>query len=260
MHILAKRHKSTLELFARSNVLLAFDYDGTLAPIVSTPRLARMRQKTRRLLTAVAKRYPCIVISGRALEDVARRVESIPVWHVSGSHGVEPWGEDPSYAAQVRKWVRRLQRALAGYPGVVVEDKGYSLAVHYRHARQKQRALRAIRAVVCTLPGCRIIGGDHTVNLVPRGAPHKGVALERARRLAACDAAIYVGDDETDEDAFAAGHRNTMLGIRIGRTGRSRARYRLNDQREIDQFLQALIALRRRGSPGVGVERNGGRP
>jgi trehalose 6-phosphate phosphatase len=249
MHILAKRHVPTLELFARSNVLLGFDYDGTLAPIVSSPRLARMRSRTRRLLTAVAGRYPCVIISGRALDDVARRVAAIPVWHVSGSHGVEPWGEDPSYAAQVRGWVRRLERLLDPHAGVIIEDKGYSVAVHYRHARDKRRALRAIRAAVGTLRGSRVIGGDHTVNLVPRGAPHKGTALERARRQAACEAAIYVGDDETDEDVFAAGPRNNLLGIRIGRARRTRACYRLKDQREIDRLLAVLLAFRPIGRP-----------
>src|SRR5688572_28246449 len=97
LHILAKRHIQKLAEFASSNVLVAFDYDGTLAPIVADPALARMRPGTRRLLASVARRYPCVVISGRARHDVLSRVGGVPVWHVSGNHGLEPWAQNAEY-------------------------------------------------------------------------------------------------------------------------------------------------------------------
>jgi len=68
--ILARRHAPALAHFASSNVLVAFDYDGTLAPITAHPERARIRERTRRLLVAAAIRYPCIVISGRGWSDV----------------------------------------------------------------------------------------------------------------------------------------------------------------------------------------------
>jgi trehalose 6-phosphate phosphatase len=247
--ILAKRHSHVLAQFAASDVVVALDYDGTLAPIVSTPRKARMRARTRQLLVAVAQRYPCVVISGRARDDVSSRVGSVPVWHVSGNHGLEPWGEEPSYATRVRAWVRHLQKTLALVDGVVVEDKTYSVTVHYRRATQKRRAIRAVAAAVRALRGARVIGGNEAVNVVPRGAPHKGEALERARRLLACEKAIYVGDDDTDEDAFAVARPDRLLSVRIGGARRSRARYRLKDQRQIDRFLRALLTLRPRRAP-----------
>src|SRR5581483_12084952 len=77
-HILAERHQPTLAGFASSNVLLGFDYDGTLAPIVADPAAARMRPSTRRLLASVARRYPSVVISGRARRDLVRRVGAVP--------------------------------------------------------------------------------------------------------------------------------------------------------------------------------------
>jgi trehalose-6-phosphatase len=73
-HILAKRHLPTLAHFASSNVLLAFDYHGTLASITSQPARAHLRDRTRRLLIAVARRYPCIAISGRGRDDVEKRL------------------------------------------------------------------------------------------------------------------------------------------------------------------------------------------
>jgi trehalose 6-phosphate phosphatase len=242
--ILSKRHAHVLAQFAASDVLVALDYDGTLAPIVSTPRRARMRPRTRQLLSAVAKRYPCVVISGRTRDDVTARVSSAPVWHVAGNHGLEPWGEQAAYVARVRNWVRKLHRRLAALDGVTIEDKTYSLTIHYRRAKQKDRAKRAVASALRTLRGARVIGGSEAFNLVPRGAPHKGEALERARRLLACDTAIYVGDDETDEDAFAAARSDRLLSVRIGNARRSRATYRLKDQRQIDRFLRALLALR----------------
>src|SRR5690606_19595485 len=73
LDLLARRHAATLARFAHTSLLIAFDYDGTLAPITATPTAARMRAATRQLLKQLARRYPCVVISGRALDDVAER-------------------------------------------------------------------------------------------------------------------------------------------------------------------------------------------
>jgi trehalose 6-phosphate phosphatase len=243
-HILAKRHSHKLAEFASSNVLLAFDYDGTLAPIVERPSLARMRPATRRLLAAVARRYPCVVISGRARQDLARRVGGVPVWHLSGNYGLEPWAQDAAYPPQVNEWVRQLERTLPAHQGITIENKTYSVTLHYRLAKHQRRAVKAIKQAISALRGARTLGGKHAISLVPRDAPSKGIALERARRLLACDTAIYVGDDDTDEEAFKAGRSDRLLGIRIGARARSRARYHLKDQDEIDDFLKTLIEFR----------------
>jgi len=250
MHdILARRHSKTLAAFASSNVLIGFDYDGTLAPIVTDPAVAEMRPATRRLLASVAARYPTVVISGRARQDLMRRLGGVPVFHLSGNHGLEPWAEDARYERQVRSWLPRLSRALRPYAGIVVEDKGYSVTIHYRHARPRRTALAQIAKVVRSLPGARSLGGLDAISLVPDGAPTKGAALERIRRLLACDTAIYVGDDQTDEDAFASASPDRLLAIRVGGRGRSRAAYRVKSQTDIDHLLSALATLRplRRG-------------
>jgi trehalose 6-phosphate phosphatase len=243
-HILAERHQPTLAGFASSNVLLGFDYDGTLAPIVADPAAARMRPSTRRLLASVARRYPSVVISGRARRDLVRRVGAVPVFQVCGNHGLEPWAAHPRYARQVRTWVGRLEEALSPYRGVVVEDKVYSVTVHYRHAHRRREAIAAIEEAARTLRGARSLGGVDAVSLVPRGAPTKGAALEHARRLLACDTAIYIGDDQTDEDAFQSAGPDRLLAIRVGAERASRAPYWLKSQPEIDRLLSALIALR----------------
>jgi trehalose 6-phosphate phosphatase len=243
-HILTPRSIATLAHFASSNVLVAFDYDGTLAAIVSRPTRARMRARTERLLRAVAERYPCAVISGRMRADIERRIDRVPLRHVAGNHGVEPWGESEVHASRVRRWMPPLRRRLADYEGVVIEDKTYSVTVHYRHARRKRLAIRAIVDAARRLRGSRVMGGIQAVNVVPRGAPHKGIALERARNLLACDTIIYIGDDDTDEDAFRAANPDRLLAIRIGTKRRSRAHHWLKSQAEVDALLQTLLSLR----------------
>jgi trehalose 6-phosphate phosphatase len=242
--LLDPRHLPKLVSFATANVLVAFDFDGTLAPIVPRPSHARMRARTRRLLDAVARRYPCVVLSGRALGDIAERLEGIPLWHIAGNHGIEPWEQTETIARKVHAWVWQLRKRFAPYPGIVIEDKTYSVTVHYRRARTQRRALATIKDALRHLPGALMMQGNCAVNLLPEGAPHKGEALERLTRLLGCDAAIYVGDDGTDEPAFGATHPARLLSIRIGTGQRTRARYHLDHQRDIDKLLEVLATIR----------------
>ena len=243
-YILARANRDVLRQFACSRVLLAFDYDGTLAPIVPAPEQAAMRPETRALLEALARRFACVVISGRARVDAIRRLRGVEAVEVIGNHGIEPWQTSPRGLLVVRRWRDRLERQLSPFTGVAVEDKVHSLAVHYRRSREKKKARAAILRAAAALGDVRLIRGKQVVNLLPTDAPHKGIALERARARFGCDTAIYVGDDDTDEDAFGSGRSDRLLSIRVGASGTSRARYHLQGQADIDRFLQTLLALR----------------
>jgi trehalose 6-phosphate phosphatase len=243
-NILAPGNLRALAVFASSNVLLAFDYDGTLAPIAPTPAGARMRPGTRQWLTHVAHRYPCVVISGRPLGDLEERLDSIPVWYLFGNHGFEPHAGNDEHAARVRDWATRLSAQLPAEEGLVIEHKKYSVTVHYRRVRDKQRVLKAIGDAVRQLPEVRAVGGAEALNLLPSGGADKGVAVQQARRMFACDTVIYVGDDDTDEDAFASAPPDRLLSIRVGSRGATRAKYRLRTQREIDPLLRQLLHFR----------------
>lgn len=242
--ILAPEGAPVLASFATSNVLLAFDYDGTLAPIASTPARARLRHSTRELLDSVARRYPAVVISGRALADISRRLADIPLWYVFGNHGSEPvTGAPPS--GRTREWARILQRELPHDPALSIEDKGHTVTVHYRGARDRAQLRQAIMAVAARLPEVRVVGGSEAINLLRRDAPNKGVALAYALKTFACDVALYAGDDDTDEDAFGALARDRLLSIRVGRpAGATRARFHLESQHDIDELLDRLVRLR----------------
>ena len=244
--ILSRRHIPVLTHFATSNVLVAFDYDGTLAPIVATPAAARMRPLTRRLLTQVARRYPSVVISGRRLADLTKRLERVPVWHLVGDHGFESPDTTGAVSPHVRDWVAQLRRHLPEQKGLVIEQKRHSVTVHYRHVRDKRRVLELLAAAAHQLGDARAIYSPEAINFLPSRGAHKGLALQQACRAFACDTAIYIGDDDTDEDAFASAGPERLLSIRVGTMKPSKAQYRLRRQLDIDRLLKVLIELRKK--------------
>ncbi len=244
MHILLPENREPLEEFARSRLLVAFDYDGTLAPISADPARAPMRERTVELLRELCRRYPCVVISGRARDDVRRFVEGAALRAIAGNHGAELPGVEAQGKELVAEWRAQLRRELDGVEGVLVEDKTLSLSVHYRAACDKEAARAAINQAVSALEAARVIGGKDVVNLVPRGARHKGFALDELRRAEDCDAALYVGDDETDEDVFRMRRALRLFTVRVGESGASDAEYFVRTQREVDDFIAALLELR----------------
>jgi trehalose 6-phosphate phosphatase len=243
-NILARTNREVLQQFVWSRVLLAFDYDGTLAPIVSKPERAIMRHTTRRLLEELVKFYPCMVISGRAQRDVRQRLHGIGVRKIVGNHGAEPWHGTNRPVNKSDRWHRLLGERLSGLRGVKIEDKGFSIAIHYRQSREKKVARSAILEAVSSLGEVRLIGGNQVINILPLNAPHKGIALERERALLKCDTAIYVGDDETDEDVFALDQPGQLLTIRVGQRRSSAAAYFIENQRRIDDLLRILLKFR----------------
>jgi trehalose 6-phosphate phosphatase len=243
--LLAATHAKVLTRFAWSNVLVGLDFDGTLAPIVARPEAAVLRASTRALLTELSARYPVVVISGRARDDVAARLEGTNVDAVVGNHGLEPGGDTARCRRTVARWLPVLHRHLDAHPGVEIENKVFSVAVHYRRSRQRRMALEAIREAVREIgPGHRWVDGKLVVNLLPEQAPHKGVALVRQREHFGADTALYVGDDVTDEDVFSLDDPGRLLSVRVGRSSSTHAPYFIRSQRSIDELLARLVELR----------------
>ncbi|HEY8211932.1 MAG TPA: trehalose-phosphatase [Myxococcaceae bacterium] len=230
--------------YARSRVLLGLDFDGTLAPIVARPAQARMWPSTRRLLARAAGLYPVAVISGRSMADVAARVRGIPLQAVVGNHGLEPAAAPGIFERVTQRWRTLLEELVGAHPGTELEDKRYSLALHYRRSRARKRVLQDLERVLPLLGPVRVIAGKQVVNFLPPDAPHKGLALERIRRRLGCDTAIYVGDDETDEDVFSMEVPGRLLGIRVGARAGSAAPFSIPGQRSIDRLLRFLVRAR----------------
>lgn len=245
IRLLAKENLELLAQLAWSRVLLGFDFDGTLAPIVADRDQALMRPVTAELFAAVCARYPCAVISGRSKADVAERLGHCAVKYVIGNHGLEPGAELGEFEREMRDAIPALASALTGIAGVDLEDKRYSVAVHYRRARSK-RATRStiLRAVEQLGTPMRIVPGKLVINVIPQRAPNKGDALLGLRTVEGAHTAFYAGDDVTDEDVFRLDQPGRLLAVRVGESRASAAKYFLRDQREIDRLLEKLVALR----------------
>jgi trehalose 6-phosphate phosphatase len=259
-NLLGGRVPRVLADFARgAEVALVFDYDGTLAPIATDRTLASMRPRTRELLAEAAERYPCAVLSGRTREDVSRLLDGVRVACVVGNHGAE-WPRAVARARTDREsvatWRRHLEAQLAELAGVEIEDKGVSLAIHLRAARDKPAARAAIRAAIVGLEHARVVGGKQVVNLVIEESIDKGEALELLLVELRCRRAVFVGDDVTDEDVFARADPERILCVRVGRRQRSAAPYYIPSQREVDDLLALMLQLRApqpQASPRIAV-------
>jgi trehalose 6-phosphate phosphatase len=243
-NILTEEEEKTLRRFARGRVLLAFDFDGTLAPIVREPAAAAMRARTEKLMTELAQLYPCVVISGRARADVMEKLDEVPLRAVIGNHGMEPSPNLRRAAWLVAFWRAQLATSLPHVAGITVEDKRVTLAIHYRKARARAAIRKAILLAAAELPDARIMEGKMVVNVIPAGAPDKASALRSLCKRMRCASAIYVGDDENDEGVFALARKGRLLAIRVGRSTRSLAPYFVASQAAIDRLLMKLIEAR----------------
>jgi trehalose 6-phosphate phosphatase len=243
-NILAKRELSKLGQFVDPDTLIAFDFDGTLAPLARDPRAAQLRKSTLRLLTRVAQRYPTVVISGRPRADVLARLNGAPVRAVIGNYGLEPSPDAARYHGLVKKWLPQLRDALASVHGLELENKLYSVSIHYRRARGRAAARAAIESAVQALgTEARIVDSKLVVNVLPSSAPKKGSTLLDLREAIHAKHAVFVGEDMTDEGAAATDQPQHLLGIRVGRAPDSGASHYLAKQADIDHLLKRLLEL-----------------
>lgn len=245
--LLLARNLAVLEQATRRQLLLAFDFDGTLAPIVARRDDATMRRTTAELFRRVCSLYPTVVISGRGRDDVAARLGTAAVRAVVGNHGLEPGAGLAATERALREARATFGRLAAQIQGLELEDKRYSLAVHFRGVRHQRRARAAIHQAVATLKvPLRVVPGKRVLNLVLASAPNKGDAVVALREKVRAQLALYVGDDVTDEDVFRLDQPGRLLTVRVGPSRTSAASYFVNDQREVDQLLAHLVRFRAR--------------
>jgi trehalose 6-phosphate phosphatase len=240
-YLLSRDSRPIVTRLAQERTLCAFDFDGTLSPIVEHPDRASMRSRTGNLLRRLAALYPCIVVSGRARADVVKKLRGSNVSRVIGNHGAE--AKRMPHSPRVKQWKAVLAHELGPIPGLWVEDKGLSLAVHYRQTGRKKEALQRILDAAKKLEHACVFGGKQVVNFVMDQAPDKGDALAAERARLRSDWVLYVGDDDNDEGAFALD--GNVVSVRIGRKKGSHARYFLRKQGEIDELIALLVKLRR---------------
>lgn len=190
----------------RSGIFL--DFDGTISEIAPTPQGARLHPRAASLLTALARRYPLCVISGRRVSEVASLV-GIPHTYYVGVHGMEWQEEEPVIDPLVLPYLPTLERAreeiapaLERLPGVVLEDKMLTLSLHYREAPQWEEEVTALAGRLAGTLGLKVVRGRMVVELRPPVDIDKGTVLIRLARGWHLRRALYAGDDLTDVDAF----------------------------------------------------------
>jgi trehalose 6-phosphate phosphatase len=249
-HLSSPEGQDALRRLAGARTLFAFDFDGTLAPIVSRPDQARAAIGVRQRLARLAQRVPVAVISGRSLADLRPRIPA-EVQLCIGNHGSEGATEPVDSEAMrevCRAWIAQLSEWLtapATDAGVVVEDKGLTLSVHFRLARDRAQTARRLAAIVQRLvPSPRVIGGKFVVNLLPPNARTKFEALAELAQREAAERVLFVGDDETDEMVFAQAPANwTTVRVELDRA--SRADFFVHQQSEVAILLDQLLTLLR---------------
>jgi len=244
-----------LDQIAAERALLAFDYEGTLAPSSDAHDLAEMRPETRVLLRTTARLYPCAVISSRTRAEAAGRVEGIPLIGVIGSEGPETSGPlDKSMRSHVAEWQARLERTLARAKGVAIENRGLFLALNYHHAPSSSEARNRIREAVAQLGGAIAFHDQGVVKVLPEEVPTRANAIRQLCQRFALNVVVNVGDDSSEEQAFRCDLVTAAFRIGIGRG--SHARFELAGQVEMDELMQALVLARTRidGPRGGGDE------
>lgn len=248
IHLFSEKGLRALARYA--DAFVAFDYDGTLAPIVRVPSEAKAAPHVQELLARLAAERPTAIITGRGLLDITERLPDPNLQRV-GNHGIEGSGVVDEAARSefihaVTGWVDQLTQGLGllnnddRRAGILIEDKIYSLSVHYRGAADPFKAKELILAASTKLlPRPRVQEGDHVVNLLPQGAPNKGVAMMELWKRSGRERAIFVGDDVTDEDVFQLPVSN-LLKVRVGRGDGSAAEYFVESVDEVARILEYL--------------------
>jgi trehalose 6-phosphate phosphatase len=237
-------------------LLLALDFDGTLAPLVDDPMTARALPEVRATMTRLAELagIRLALVSGRSLDSLRIVAEELPPGVLLvGSHGAELWidGEltilpiaEADHALLGRLAVL-LDGVAAEHPGVHVEYKPAGAAMHTRLAdpATAQRAVTEALAGAAELPGLTPRTGKDILEFSVHAAT-KGEGIEYLRHAVGATAVLFIGDDVTDEDGFAV-LRPGDLGIKVG-PGPTRAGYRVADPFAVAELLGKLLDLRTR--------------
>ncbi len=239
---------------SRQGLSVFLDYDGTLTPIVPRPEDAVLSPSMKSTVHQLSTRVPVGIVSGRDLADVKGLVGLDNVIY-AGDHGFNietPGKGDTGFSpaadqlAAVRRAAGNLRQPLQDIPGAWLEEKTYTLSIHFRETPEQQTdAVRELVAAQADENGLRMTSGKKVFELRPGIDWHKGKAITWLRQeLDLADTySLYMGDDTTDEDGFEA-LGDQGLGILVAvHPERTAAGALLTDTGEVELFLRKLIRL-----------------
>jgi trehalose 6-phosphate phosphatase len=268
-HALRSRDELARRLAGR-RLAVFLDYDGTLTPIAGRPEDAVISDSMRERVRRLAERCPVCVVSGRdrrVVQELMRLDDLI----VAGSHGFDIWSpagggirreEGARFQGLLREVRARLEEETAPIQGALVEPKSNSVAVHYRLVSEEERPKveKIVRAILEEHPDeLRVTPGKMVYEIQPKIDWDKGRAVLYLLEALGLDredvVPIYLGDDLTDEDAFAA-LAGRGIGVFVGRADDpevadrpTSADYVLHTTDEVERFLDMLT---RWAAPGAG--------
>lgn len=229
------------------------DFDGTLAPIAARPQDARLSQDMKGLLKALANAFPIAIVSGRRLGDL-ESLAGLPCLAYAGNHGLEIDSPDFSMlfdaGPEIRHELSRLSKSLSElsgrFPGSILEDKGLSLSLHYRLLDKAffcefEKGFSEIMSGSLESGKVYLARSKMAFEIKANVAWDKGMAvlwmLERPSFSGTTP--IYIGDDETDMDAYRALGKEG-ISVHVGHAIED-ARYHLLAQAEVQVFLEMML-------------------
>lgn len=255
LHIKNKCQKKDL-------VLLTLDYDGTLTPIVSSPEKAILNLNIKELLVSLKNKSNIVVgiITGRELSDIETMVGIEGIYYAA-NHGFEIEGPGvkfrhasySKYTKHIKTIAGALKARVKDIEGAIVEDKGFTLSLHYRMVKldnvaELKKIFKQMTREYVKSKKIRITKGKKVLEARPEFKWSKAEAFEMIRRIVLAEKSvkdvlsIYIGDDKTDEDVFEI-IRKEDISIFVGKSKVSKAKYFLNNTKEVAQFLKRLDSL-----------------
>ncbi len=250
------------EIARAPHTLFCFDYDGTLTPIVASPELALLSQTTKEALDSLNRKPDSTVaiVSGRKLSEIEEMVGLEGLIYV-GNHGLEAAGPGTTYLNPVAQAARPfidkaaalLEKKLAPFPGVRVENKILTLSIHYRQADEEDvpRIKDLVHGVLLepflSSEDLKAGSGKKVIEIRPPVEWEKGKIVEwligeiSVREKTDSLLTVYFGDDRTDEDAFRL-LSGRGITVRVGEEkAETLAEYSTRGVDEVSWFLEKLI-------------------
>lgn len=238
--------------------VLFLDYDGTLTPIVKQPQTATLSVDMKSYLKKLSQHFTVAVISGRELTDLKARV-GLEGLYYAGNHGFEMVGPNlnyhigTEYLQEIAEIYQTLRQKLQGINGIYLENKKFTLSVHYREVPEAEMCCihKILSEIFAQHPNFKRREGKKVFEIRPNLNWDKGKAilwlLEKLNLKQTNSLPIYIGDDATDEDAFLALKKIGMGIIVTDIKQPTKAKFGLRNIAEVERFFSLLLRQQHHG-------------